>query len=115
MPSNRTLIQRPQRAQISAEALALFLALEHVPQDSERFMDGSHQLARLLGLVREFWGGNFVNDKSAGPCWPPSLVAHHDWHKVRQVRLALLAAAGLEGASTRRKTATRRSASLLAQ
>src|SRR5262245_23371395 len=103
MPSNRTLIQRPQRAQISAEALALFLALERTPQSSERFMDGSHRLARLRGLVREFWGGNFVNDKSAGPCWPPSLVAHHDWYKVRKDRLALLAAAGLEDAPARRK------------
>lgn len=103
MPSNRTLIQRPPRSQISAEALALFLALEHVSQDSERFMDGSHRLARLLGLVREFWGGNFVNDRSAGPCWPPSLVAHHDWYRVRERREELLSAAGLEPTPVPRK------------
>jgi hypothetical protein len=114
MPSNRTTIQRPQRAQISAEALALFLELEHLPQDSERFKDGSRRLARLLGLTREFWGGNFVNDKSSRPCWPPSLVAHDNWFRVRAVRNALLAAAGLEGASPRSETRAKRYVSPLA-
>jgi hypothetical protein len=31
-----------------------------------------------------------VLDRGRAPCWPPEHQAHHDWHKVRAVRLALL-------------------------
>jgi hypothetical protein len=86
---------KDRRAQFSRETLELFQALEALSQDSDRFKAGSRRLARLLGLTDEFWTMNHVHDRSAGPCWPSHLVAHHDWHRVREVRLALLAATGL--------------------
>jgi len=47
-------------------------------------------LARMLNLVSEWWTCNSVLDDSAAPCWPPHLVAFHDWHRVREVRKMLL-------------------------
>jgi hypothetical protein len=44
----------------------------------------------MLNLVSEWWTCNSVLDDSDAPCWPPHLVAHQDWHKVRAVREALL-------------------------
>jgi hypothetical protein len=114
MPSNRTPTRPPPRRQISAEALALFLELEALPQDSERFKTGSRKLAAMLDLKREWWGRQHVNDRSPRPRHPPHLVAHHDWHRVRTVRLTLLAAAGLESASARLKSSVRPSAPHLA-
>ena len=74
------------------EALALFVELERNPRRGRPFTDGSHDLARMLGLVSEFWSGNCVNDRSAAPCHPPEYVAYHDWFRCRQVRNELLAA-----------------------
>jgi hypothetical protein len=59
-------------------------------QDSEEFREASHELARMLGLVDEWWTVNHVNDRSAGPCHPPGYVANDDWHRCREVRKALL-------------------------
>jgi len=93
MPTNRTPIARSSRHPlISDEALRLFAELERAPRSrrgSKAFKDGEHQLARLLGLVSEYWTMNSVLDRSERPPWPPYLVAYHDWHKVRAVRKAL--------------------------
>jgi hypothetical protein len=97
MPSNRKPIERPQRARISAEVLEFFLELERMPRrqrDSQVFKDGEHELARRLNLVSEFWSGNSVLDRDQGPCWLPSLIAHHDWYRLREIREQLLAATG---------------------
>jgi hypothetical protein len=53
----------------SAEALALFVELER--KRTRAFSDGSRELARMLGLTSEWWTGNHLNDRSAGPCHPP--------------------------------------------
>jgi len=88
MPSNCKPIERPQRARISAEVLEFFLELERMPRrqrDSQVFKDGEHELARRLNLVSEFWSGNSVLDRDQGPCWLPSLIAHHDWYRLREI------------------------------
>jgi hypothetical protein len=104
------------RAQFRREALELFVELEGMRgQHRQEFKDKSKRLARLLGLTREFWGGNSVLDRDRRPCWPPSLVAHHDWYRVREVREQLLAAAGLEYASARRKALAKHPAPLPVQ
>jgi hypothetical protein len=93
MPTNRRYLSRDRRPLFSAEVLALFAELEHMPGD-QAFTDGSRRLAQLLGLTDEWWTGNHVNDRSRKPCHPPWCQAHTDWHKVRAVRAALLAAVG---------------------
>ena len=93
MPTNRRPISRPHRPSFSPEALALFAELERVParaRHSQDFKDKSHELARRLHLVDEFWGGNDVTDRSTEPCWPPWCVSHGDWHRCRAIRRALL-------------------------
>jgi hypothetical protein len=70
----------------------LFAELEHMPQGSQAFKDGSRKLAKLLGLSEQWWTCNHVNDRSSGPCHPPWCVAYTDWHQVRAIRKALLAA-----------------------
>ena len=80
---------------IDREALALFAALEDVPperQNTLAYKENAHPLMRLLGLVSEFWTMNSVLDRAKKPPWPEHLVAHHDWHRCRAVRKALLAA-----------------------
>jgi hypothetical protein len=55
--------------------------------------DKAHQLARILDLVPEWWTGNSVLDRSDGPVHTSSAyIAFHDWHRCREVRLALLSA-----------------------
>ena len=92
--TKRHPIHRPSRhPPVSDGALALFVELENTPhrrRGSKTFKDGEHKLARLLGLVSEYWTMNSVLDDSAAPCWPPHLVAFHDWHRVREVRKMLL-------------------------
>jgi hypothetical protein len=73
------------------DALALFVELER--KRTRAFSDGSRELARMLGLVSEWWTGNHVNDRSAEPCHPPWCVAYENWFRCRQMREALLAAA----------------------
>jgi len=94
--TKRTPIGRPSRHPlISNEALRLFAELEAVPlreRDSQAFKDAAHELARMLGLVSEFWTMNSVLDRSERPHWPDHLVAFKDWHRVREVRLQLLEA-----------------------
>ena len=81
--------------QFSAEAISLFIELEHMRRgrrDSREFRDKSKQLANLLGLSSEFWGGCNVNDTSRAPCHPSWCVAYGDFYVVREVREALLSA-----------------------
>jgi hypothetical protein len=93
MPVKARIAKR-RRPSINREAVALFVRLEGMtPQCGRDFERGSHQLARELGLVPEWWTGNHVNDRSRGPCHPPHCVAHGDWHTCREVREALLASA----------------------
>jgi len=94
--TKRTPIGRPSRQPlISNEALALFVELERTPRrqrDSKAFKDGEHQLARMLGLVSEYWTMNSVLDRVEQPPWPPHLVAFGDWHRCRGIREQLLEA-----------------------
>jgi hypothetical protein len=83
---------KSRRPQFSAEVVALFAELEGIRQGSKAFEDGSHELARRLNLVGEWWRGSHVLDRSPGPCHPPDCVAYEDWFHVRRVRKALLAA-----------------------
>ena len=108
MSTNRRTRSWPLRAEITPEALALFLELERArqnPRTDPKLQDKSRQLARMLGLLDE-WVCSVcdVHDRSAGPCHPPGYVAHEAWFKVRRVRLALLAAAEEQ----RRQTAAER-------
>jgi hypothetical protein len=125
VPSNRTTLPRPQRTRFTPEAIALFVEIESMsrrdrdhweddrrPGRRDEYLSKSKKLAALLGLSMEFWGGNDVNDTAKGPCHPPGYPAHEGWYKVRGVRLALLAAAGLEPASARRKLPARHAAPL---
>jgi hypothetical protein len=82
------------KARITPEAIALFLEIERIPKQRRAFSDGSRRLARLLGLVPEWWTGNHVNDRSAQPYHRPEYAAYQDWHRCRAVREALLEAAG---------------------
>jgi hypothetical protein len=93
MPTKRKPRSRDWHpGRFNPQAIALFLELEHMPQSKQKFRDKSHELARLLGLVSEWWTCQHVNDRSERPCHPPGYIAHKDWHKCRQVRRALLAA-----------------------
>jgi hypothetical protein len=84
----------PQRRMfdISEEAIDLFVELDHGAQRGAAFEEKAHRLARMLGLIPEFWTMNSVLDRSASPCHRPGYIAHQDWHKCRAVRMALLAA-----------------------
>jgi len=79
---------KERRPAFPAEALTLFVELER--KRAQAFTDDTREPARMLGLVSEWWTGNHVNDRSAEPSRPPSYVAHHDWHRCREVRKALL-------------------------
>jgi hypothetical protein len=96
MTTNRTPIDRPRRAAISDSALSLFIELEAVPKRQlwrPEWRAKSRQLARLLGLTVEFWAQEHVNNAS-GPCG--NELARETWHKCREVRKQLLAAARLK-------------------
>jgi hypothetical protein len=82
--------------EIDRKALELFIQIEATPQQKRGpkvYNDMEHELAKLLGLVPEWWNGNSVCDDSDAPCWPPHLTAYQNWYKVRAVRNALLEAA----------------------
>jgi hypothetical protein len=93
MSTNRRTRSWPLKPQISPDALARFLELEHMPRGHRNFKDKSHELARLLDLVSEWWTCNDVNDCSPAPCHPPGHIARDDWFWCRRIRRALLAAA----------------------
>jgi hypothetical protein len=81
---------------IDREALALFIELESTPwreRKTKAFDERAHQLARLLGLIPEWWRTCSVLDRSKRPPWPSHLCAFHDWHRVKRVREVLLAEA----------------------
>jgi hypothetical protein len=93
MPTNRIPLKRDRLGFLSPESLALFAKLDGMEdRDSEEFRQRSHDLARLLGLVAEWWTINSVLDRSDGPHHPASYLAHADWHRCREVRTALLQA-----------------------
>jgi hypothetical protein len=101
MPTNRHTVRRPHRAQrgpsFTSEILALFAELEAMrSQDSQKFKDGSEQLARLLGLHDEwFFCRAHVNDRSRECPYPgPQYAAYTAWHEVRAMRMMLLTATG---------------------
>jgi hypothetical protein len=71
--------------------LELFADLER--KRAQAFSDDTRALARMLGLVSEWWTGNHVNDRSAESHHPPGCVARDDWFRCRRVREALLVAA----------------------
>jgi hypothetical protein len=102
MPSNRTTIPRLQRTRFTPEILELFARLEAIPPRRRDATD-LKRLHRLLGLTREFWGGNSVLDRDKVPPWPDHMIGHHDWFRVHAVRLDLLEACGLADTSTRRE------------
>jgi hypothetical protein len=95
MPTKRRRIPRELRLpRFAPEAIALFAELEaYTDQDSQRFREGSKRLASLLGLGSEWLCScAHVNDRSIESCHPPNHPATADWHRVRNVRLQLLAA-----------------------
>lgn len=81
---------KDRRPSFDRRTFALFFKLEGMSQDTREFKDGSHELARLLGLTDAWWTGNSVLDRSLEPCWPTHCVAFGDWHRCRAVRTALL-------------------------
>ena len=99
MPA-KTRVAKTRRRSFSPEAIALFLELERMSRRNKTFRDKTHELARMLGLVYEWWNGNHVNDRADGPCHPPGYAAFDNFFRVRAVREELLAAAG--GSSARR-------------
>ncbi|MGJ5077645.1 hypothetical protein [Bradyrhizobium sp. HKCCYLS3013] len=86
--------QRQRRERnISEVALDLFDELEHRrDRRSEGYRQKEPELMRMLCLTSEYWTVNSVLDRSDEPCHPPGYIAHHDWHRCREVRLALLSA-----------------------
>jgi hypothetical protein len=97
MTTNRTTLDRPRRASISAEALALFVELERASKRQRRkpeWRSKSKRLAGLLNLSIEFWTGNGVND-AGPPVGPAGGAALEAWKACRQMRVRLLAAARL--------------------
>jgi hypothetical protein len=50
----------------SPKIVALFAEIERL-RGNQAFTDRSRELARLLGLTEQWWTGNHVNDRSAGP------------------------------------------------
>jgi hypothetical protein len=97
--AKRTVIDRPRKALIDFETLAMFVTLENVPlrrRRSDEFKRRSRELARRLNLHDEwFFSRTDVLDRTRGPCHPPGYVAHDAWFRCRAVRLQLLEAAGL--------------------
>jgi len=95
---------------IDRAALALFLELERDPKRAKPFSDDTRRLARMLGLIEEWWRGQSPCDRSAKPYMPSHLCAFGDWYKCRRVRQELLKlareAGQLEGASSPASTTT---------
>jgi hypothetical protein len=91
MPTKRTVIDRPRRRVFSAEVLALFVELDRL-RLTNPYADSPRELAGKLDLMDEYWSGNSVLDRTAGPCHPPGYFAHQAWFTCRRVREQLLAA-----------------------
>jgi hypothetical protein len=76
--------------------IEIFRRLESTPRRLRKtaaFLDEDFRLHKLLGLYSERRCSICsVFDREAAPCWPPEYLAYTDWHKVRAVRLELLAA-----------------------
>jgi hypothetical protein len=93
VPTNRTPIDRTHRPALIPQAILLFVELERTPvrQRGEAFREREHELARMLGLVAEYWSMNSVLDRSRRPCWPEGYAARDHWKRCRRVRQPLLA------------------------
>jgi hypothetical protein len=88
--AKRTILRRERRPTVfSDEALQLFRELDRQPKPDDAAV---HRLARLLGLVPQYWTVNSPLDKSSAPVHPHGYQAHSDWVHCRQVRNELLAA-----------------------
>jgi hypothetical protein len=96
VPTKRTVIDRPRRRTFSAEVIGLFVELDR-QHLSNPYADGPRALAERLGLMNEYWSGNSVLDRGAGPCHPAGYVAHEGWFTCRQVREELLSALSKHG------------------
>lgn len=93
-PRSRTWRQ----GRIPPEAIALFVELEHCSQRGPKFNAKARELARMLGLVSEWWSGQSVLDRSPAPCHPPGHIARDDFYRCRVVRQQLLTAIRQRGA-----------------
>jgi hypothetical protein len=82
-------LNRPRKPSFDPETVALFQKLDHQKRPDR---GEERELMRRLSLTTEFWGGQTVLDKDAGPCHPPELAAHGYWFRCREVREQLLAA-----------------------
>jgi hypothetical protein len=103
MPTNRTPIDRPRRPTTSDDVLEIFRRLENTPmraRKSDAFLDEDFRLHRLLGLYSERRCSicSVLDRSSVSPPWPSEYPAHKDWHRVRAVRVELLAAVAEESA-----------------
>jgi hypothetical protein len=90
MPTNRTPRGRARLPQITPEALALFREAESRRRKKWAFSDEAYELARMLGLVSEYWAGCTPLDRSARPCHPQGYYAHDAFYRCRRIREALL-------------------------
>jgi hypothetical protein len=108
MSTNRHPRGWPLRTRLTPELIALFAELEVTPprrRNAQSWKDRERKLMSALGLVDEFWTMNSVLNRN-GPCHPPYYIANQHHARCREVRAALLAAAGLPGANrAKRKTA----------
>jgi hypothetical protein len=102
LSTKHTVVNRPRRPAAPDDVIEIFRRLEATPlrqRKSDAFRDEDFRLHRLLGLYSERrCSVCSVFDREAEPPWPPEYVAHKDWHKVRAVRLELLAAVAEEWA-----------------
>jgi hypothetical protein len=85
-------VAKDRRPVFSSEAVELFLEIERTPGGNRPYTGASRRLAGMLGLVDEWVVSCHVNDRSSGPCHPPSYVAHDAWFRCRAVRIQLLRA-----------------------
>jgi hypothetical protein len=91
MPTKRTPLDRPRKARIDAETLALFTELEAVPlreRHSPEFKQRDRELHERLGLSSEwFCMVCSVTSRERQSYSEPGMPVHEAWHKVREVRL----------------------------
>jgi hypothetical protein len=108
MNTKRQVLSRERNIPITDEVLALFAELDSAPAARRRSQEfrakaKEHELARMLDITAEWWTCNSVLNTSVEPCHPRGHVANDDWHRCREVRLALLAALAAEAGSVGRK------------
>jgi hypothetical protein len=98
MSTNRRTRSWPLRAEITPEAIALFLELERAhtnPRTDPNLQDKSRRLAQLLGLLDEwFCAVCDVNDGGPTSGYPEQHLTNLSFLRVREVRKQLLAAVG---------------------